>query len=62
MEVSGIILILLIVALVVFRAVRNSPKFKGKAGEKHVHKILMQLPEQFAVLNDVVLHNIDMTL
>lgn len=53
--VAGIIILLLIVAFVVFRAIRNSPKYKGKAGEKHVHKILMQLPEQYAVLNDVVL-------
>lgn len=53
--VIGIILILLIVALVVFRAVRNSPKFKGKAGEKHVHNILAQLPKEYTVLDDVVL-------
>lgn len=53
--VIGIILILLIVALVVFRAVRNSPKLKGKAGEKHVHNILAQLPKEYTVLDDVVL-------
>lgn len=50
-----IVVVLILVAFVVFRALRNSPKFKGKAGEKHVHKILTQLPEEYTILDDIIL-------
>lgn len=33
----------------------NSPKFKGKEGEMIVHNILMQLPDDYVILDDVVL-------
>ena len=33
----------------------NSPKYKGKEGEKRVHNILMQLPDDYVILDDVVL-------
>ncbi len=50
-----IVVVLILAAFVVFRALRNSPKYKGKAGEKHVHIILTQLPEEYTVLDDVIL-------
>ena len=33
----------------------NSPKYKGKEGENRVHNILMQLPDDYVILDDVVL-------
>lgn len=50
-----IVVVLILAAFVVFIALRNTPESKGKAGEKHVHKILTQLPEEYTVLDDVVL-------
>lgn len=51
----GIILILVIIGFVIFGAIKNSPKSKGKRGETHVHNILAQLPEGYTVLDNVVL-------
>jgi hypothetical protein len=53
--IFSIILIIIIITFVVFLSLKNSPRSKGKAGEKHVHNILMQLPEEYTVLDDVVL-------
>ena len=53
--VLGIILIVLVIAFIVWRAFRNTPEHKGKEGELHVHNILAQLPEEYTVLDDVVL-------
>lgn len=50
-----IVVVLILAAFVVFIALRNTPESKGKAGEKHVHKILTQLPEEYTVLDDVIL-------
>lgn len=33
----------------------NSPTYKGKEGENRVHNILMQLPDDYAILDDVIL-------
>lgn len=33
----------------------NSPAYKGKIGENRVHNILMQLPDDYVILDDVVL-------
>ena len=33
----------------------NSPKYKGKEGENRVHNILMQLPDDYVILDDIVL-------
>ena len=46
----GIILIVLVVAFIVWRAIRNTPEHKGKEGELHVHNILAQLPEDYTIL------------
>ncbi len=51
----GIVLILIIVCLVIFGAVKNSPKHKGKSGEARVHNILMRLPDEYTVFDDMVL-------
>ena len=44
-----------IVGLVVFGWWYNSPKQKGKRGEQRVHDILSHLPDEYHVLDDVVL-------
>ena len=43
------------VGLVIFGWWYNSPQQKGKRGETRVHDILMQLPDEYYVLDDVVL-------
>ena len=53
--VIGIILIVLVIAFIVSRAFRNTPEHKGREGELHVHNILAQLPEDYTILDDVLL-------
>lgn len=43
------------VSLIIFVKWYNSPKQKGKRGEAKVHDILLQLSEEYHVLDDVVL-------
>ena len=33
----------------------NSPAYKGKEGENRVHNILLQLPDDYVIIDDVVL-------
>ena len=49
------LIILVVVAFVIIGAVKSTPKAKGKSGEMHVHNVLAQLPEEYTVLDDVVL-------
>lgn len=51
----GILLIVLVIAFIVWGALRNTPEHKGKEGELHVHNILVQLPEGYTILDDVML-------
>ena len=51
----GIVLIVLVIAFIVWQAIRNTPEHKGKEGELHVHNILAQLPEDYTILDDVML-------
>ena len=51
-----ILVIILFVGLSIFGVWYNSPKQKGKRGENRVHDILLQLPEEYHVLDDVVLN------
>lgn len=51
----GILLIVLVIAFIVWGALRNTPENKGKEGELHVHNILAQLPEDYTILDDVML-------
>lgn len=55
-----VIFLYIIIAVIVGGAIilkwwYNSPTFKGKEGENIVHNILMQLPDEYVILDDVVL-------
>lgn len=45
----------IIIVIFCFLAWYNSPRQKGKRGERHVAQILSLLPEEYVILNDVVL-------
>ena len=55
MTVLIVVIIIVVIGLIVFGAIRSTPEHKGKEGELHVHNILAQLPEEYTVLDDVVL-------
>lgn len=55
MELILIIAIVLFVGLLILKHRFNSPNYKGMAGEKWVHNILMELPDEYYVMDDVVL-------
>lgn len=55
-----VIFLYIIIAVIVGCAIilkwwYNSPTYKGKEGENIVHNILMQLPDEYVILDDVVL-------
>lgn len=50
-----LVALIVIIGLAIYRHWYNSPKEKGKRGETRVHDILSQLPEEYHILNDVVL-------
>ena len=50
-----VVIIIVVIGLIVFGAIRNTPEHKGKEGELHVHNTLAQLPPNYTVLDDVVL-------
>lgn len=50
-----IIIAILVVVLSVLGWWFSSPTYKGKIGEKNVHNILLQLPDEYVILEDVVL-------
>ena len=53
-----ILVVLLIVALGILagsRRLRNTPEHKGEVGEEKVHNILMQLPDEYLVMDDILL-------
>ena len=50
-----IVIVLLVVGLVAFGRWYNSPSHKGKMGEARIHEQLVQLPDEYHVLEDVVL-------
>ena len=51
----SIVIILIAIGLIAFGLWYNSPKQKGKRGEIRVHDILMQLPDEYHLMDDVVL-------
>lgn len=55
MTFAALVVLLLIVSLAIYLAWHNSPKQKGKRGEKHVATLLSRLEEGYIVLNDLVL-------
>ena len=46
---------IVVVVIIIFGWWYNSAKQKGKRGEKRIHNILSQLPDEYFVLDDVVL-------
>lgn len=55
MQLITPLMIILVVVLFIYLAWYNSAKQKGKRGEMRVSAILSQLPDEYAVLNDVIL-------
>lgn len=49
------VILIVVIGLFAFRVIRNTPKHKGKEGELHVHNTLAQLPDEYIVLEDVIL-------
>lgn len=50
-----IVLLLLCLALSVLNSWLHSPKYKGRKGEERAHKVLEQLPDDYTIIDDVVL-------
>ena len=50
-----IIVFVLFVSLSIFLAWYNSPKQKGKRGEAYIHNVLMQLSDEYTIIDDVIL-------
>ena len=51
----SIVIILLFLGMMLYLRWRNSPEQIGKRGELYVDKILQQLPEEYIVINDIIL-------
>lgn len=50
-----IIVVVLFASLSLFLAWYNSPKQKGKRGEAYIHNVLMQLSDEYTIIDDVIL-------
>ena len=50
-----IIVVVLFVSLSIFQGWYNSPKQRGKRGEAYIHNVLMQLSDEYTVIDDVIL-------
>ena len=55
MPFFSFLIIIAFIALVIYLCWYNSPKQKGKRGEARIHDVIMQLPDEYHVLDDVVL-------
>lgn len=55
MPFFSFLIIIAFIALVIYLRWYNSPKQKGKRGEARIHDVIMQLPDEYHVLDDVVL-------
>lgn len=55
--VLPILSLIVVVGLIIFGWWYNTPRQKGKRGEKRVHDLLLALPEGYHVLDDVVLYS-----
>ena len=51
----SILIVVAIIGLTIFGWWYNSPRQKGKRGEMRIHDILMQLPDEYHVMDDVML-------
>ena len=50
-----IIVVVVVGGAIILQWWYNSPTYKGKEGENRVHNILIQLPDDYVILDDVVL-------
>ena len=50
-----IIVIVVVGGSIILKWWYNSPAYKGKEGENRVHNILMQLPDDYVIIDDVIL-------
>lgn len=50
-----IVIVLLFVFLSIYQAWYNSSTQKGKRGETYIHNVLMQLSDEYTILDDVIL-------
>lgn len=50
-----VLIVIVLIATVVWSAIRNSASWKGKKGEKAVRNVLRRLSDEYNVLDDVVL-------
>ena len=56
MELSLLVIaVVFFIGLYLIKHRRSSPIYKGKVGEEWVHNILMELPDEYYVMDDVVL-------
>lgn len=58
MTIFLLILIVTIVGISLLLLRYNSPINKGKAGEIYVHNILMELPDEYYIMDDVVMNTV----
>ena len=54
-SVISLLISVAIIGLAIFVWSYNSPRQKGKRGEMRIHDILMQLPDEYHVMDDVML-------
>lgn len=50
-----IFVIVFFFSLSIYLAWYNSPKQKGKRGEAYIHNVLMQLSDEYTIIDDVIL-------
>lgn len=55
MDTLVIVLFVLFGILTVTRILHNTPEYKGKEGETKVHNILVQLPDEYLIVDDIIL-------
>ena len=55
-SVVSVLTLITIVGLIIFGWWYNSPRQKGKRGEKRLHELLLTLPEGYHVFDDVILN------
>lgn len=55
-SVLSMLVLAAVVGLIIFGWWYNSPEQKGKRGENRIHELLLTLPEEYQVFDDVVLN------
>lgn len=49
------ILLLIVICIIVFRILLRNPSYKGRAGENRVSYILSKLPDQYLVIDNIII-------